>query len=218
MSAARIERDLKTYAARNDRLERHNARIGTAKENEELWDKIEEEMQSNKDLSRVLLDRIKALHGQKKSGLSVSFKKEYKRFQDIVNKINRTGNQDSVGNALDNEIDHPSQQQLRLNEVKRQEELERKAEKVKALNKDVADLADMFKDVAALVDNQQETVDQIAVSVAKAKEHTESAAQDLHAADNYLQAARKRWLCISIILIIIAAVLGVIVWVATRNK
>eukprot|EP00954_Amorphochlora_amoebiformis_P024876 1369390-Amorphochlora_amoeboformis.AAC.1 len=39
--AGLIERDLKQYTSRNNRLERQSARIGTASESNDLWDRIE---------------------------------------------------------------------------------------------------------------------------------------------------------------------------------
>mmetsp|Transcript_19261 Transcript_19261/g.26749 ORF Transcript_19261/g.26749 Transcript_19261/m.26749 type:complete len:222 (-) Transcript_19261:192-857(-) len=217
--SVRCDRDLKQYAARNNRLERQAVRLD-GNGNEEMWDKFEEEMEANKELSKGLLARLKNLpNDPKRAAMTKTFKSEYQKFQRIVNKVHKRGGGmgESVGN-VGVDSDHPSQEQLRLAEVKRDEELAKKQQKVQQLNQDVADLAHMFKDVAALVDQQQDTVDQIAINVEKTKANTQNAAQELHQADEYLNAARKRWLCIGIILAIILVVIGIVIWVAVGNN
>eukprot|EP00466_Bigelowiella_natans_P011855 jgi/Bigna1/90114/estExt_fgenesh1_pg.C_620112 len=169
--SVRCDRDLKQYAARNNRLERQAVRLD-GNGNEEMWDKFEEEMEANKELSKGLLARLKNLpNDPKRAAMTKTFKSEYQKFQRIVNKVHKRGGGmgESVGNVGD-------------------EELAKKQQKVQQLNQDVADLAHMFKDVAALVDQQQDTVDQIAINVEKTKANTQNAAQELHQADEYLNA------------------------------
>ncbi|GAB5362992.1 hypothetical protein AAMO2058_000846000 [Amorphochlora amoebiformis] len=216
--AGLIERDLKQYTSRNNRLERQSARIGTASESNDLWDRIEDEMSKNKALSKALLGALKKLpESSEKSNLVKEFGTQYKRFQSIVNQINRRGSmgtEDMAESASSRTNDH-----MTLQEVKNVQELDKKAKKIKQVYRDVQDLADMFQDVAALVDTQQETVDQITVNVEKAKVHTEGAANEMQQADAYLMAARRRWCIIAIILIIlIGVIVGVVLAVTLGNN
>jgi len=222
MSAARCERDLKTFESRNKRLERQAAKVGTTSENAELWERIEDEMSANKELSKTLIKNIKKLQGAEGKALASAFKREYQRFQAILAKITQKSGGE-VGDDMESMGGTPhggqmTQDQVRLDEVKKAENMEMKATKVRQLNQDVRDLANMFHDVNALVGEQQETVDRITVNVETAKENTGNATGELQQAAGYLDASRRRWLCMFIVLLLVAAVVGVVIWATTSNN
>jgi len=227
MAESRVEREIKSFASRNNRLERQSVRLGTASETSDLWEKIEDELHTNKEMSKELVKTLKGLPDtSQKKYLVDTFRKEYKRFQSIVMNINQTaGGEDGVDigsmgvtPGIDGSSHLQQQQHLEIDEAKTLEDKEKKAAKVRQLNRDVQDLAEMFHDVAALVNQQQETVDKIAINVEKTKVHTHQAVSELAQADEYLQSARRKWCCIfTILFIIIAIVVGVVVGLTMNN-
>lgn len=71
------------------------------------------------------------------------------------------------------------------------------------LEQSVADLAQMFQEVAILVDAQGELLDQIEVHVHTANEYTGKAVKELHIAKKTQQNTRKWWCCLAIFLLIV---------------
>ncbi|GAB5366552.1 hypothetical protein AAMO2058_001153000 [Amorphochlora amoebiformis] len=103
-----------------------------------------------------------------------------------------------------------------------QEELDRLMERsnvVNQINREVRNLLQMFQDMAALVDAQQETVDSITVHIASAKEYTGQAAVELIAAADYqLRARKKMCICIVLVLIIVGVIVGIVVATQEGNN
>jgi len=96
-----------------------------------------------------------------------------------------------------------------------QEELERlmqRSNAVNQINREVRGLLEMFQEMAALVDAQQETVDNIVSHIQSSKAYTGEAAVELYKAAEYQLSARKKMACCFIIvLVIIGVIVGVIV-------
>ncbi len=224
-SAYSVESDIRALSARNNKLERLVSRLGTGAETDTLWDRITDEKNANTNLVKKLLSDLKGLpEGSGSRGeLERSFRTEYERFKQLRSRIKSGGGggggDESFGGGQDYGGGQQDQQQLSLNlrEVERVEEEERKAQRVKALNRDVQDIADMSNDMKALVDQQGETVDQIVIKTEVAKSNTGSAAQEFQKADEYLTAARKRYLWIAIICAVIIAILGVVIYLVTKK-
>ncbi len=90
--------------------------------------------------------------------------------------------------------------------------LQARTESVKELEASVSELMQMFFEIAALVNLQQETVDNIVMHVESAKGFTGEAVKELADASAYLLAARKKMLCCAIIaLIVIGVIVGAVV-------
>mmetsp|Transcript_26935 Transcript_26935/g.47661 ORF Transcript_26935/g.47661 Transcript_26935/m.47661 type:complete len:251 (+) Transcript_26935:709-1461(+) len=82
---------------------------------------------------------------------------------------------------------------------------------VQSIQNEVREVLEMFQDMAAMVDAQQETIDNITSHVAGTKEYTGNAAVELHKAWEYqLSARRKMCCCATIVLIVIAAIIIII--------
>mmetsp|Transcript_24226 Transcript_24226/g.36328 ORF Transcript_24226/g.36328 Transcript_24226/m.36328 type:complete len:316 (-) Transcript_24226:144-1091(-) len=97
------------------------------------------------------------------------------------------------------------------------ERLQKRSDIVNQINTEVRNLLTMFQDMAALVDAQQETVDNIQTHIESAKDYTGQAAIELFEAANYLDAARRKMcICAVIVLIVIGVIVGVIV-ATTQN-
>jgi len=85
------------------------------------------------------------------------------------------------------------------------------ADEVKQINQGVQEILEMFHEMAALVDAQQETIDNITCHVSQAKEYTGEAVVELHAAAEYQFAARKKMLICFVIAMIVLAVIIIII-------
>eukprot|EP00467_Chlorarachnion_reptans_P025873 CAMPEP_0114494460 /NCGR_PEP_ID=MMETSP0109-20121206/4665_1 /TAXON_ID=29199 /ORGANISM="Chlorarachnion reptans, Strain CCCM449" /LENGTH=350 /DNA_ID=CAMNT_0001671501 /DNA_START=6 /DNA_END=1058 /DNA_ORIENTATION=+ len=99
-----------------------------------------------------------------------------------------------------------------------QAELDRliaRSEVVGQINREVRLLLEMFQDMAALVEQQQETIDNISNHVQNAKEYTGQAATELLEAWKHQLAARKKMLACFVILLIVIAVIVLIALAAS---
>jgi len=98
----------------------------------------------------------------------------------------------------------PIYQQYDLAEVKR------RAEGIRAIERDVSELADMFVDLHSLVVEQGELINRIDDNVSNARDETEGATQQLIQAEQHQKTARKRQCCLLflVLAIVTAVVLG----------
>jgi len=79
------------------------------------------------------------------------------------------------------------------------------------LEKSIRELHDMFKDMAMLVENQGEMIDQIEYHVIHAVDYVESAKQDTKKAVKYQSKARRKRIIIIIVVIVLLGILGLII-------
>ncbi len=93
------------------------------------------------------------------------------------------------------------------------EELETRRQDIAALERDVLDVADMFKDLALMVDQQQEGIDTIADNISDAKQKAEEGAGQLDQAEDYQKSARKKKCCLIFLILVVLGlvVLGIVV-------
>lgn len=75
------------------------------------------------------------------------------------------------------------------------------------LEQQVLEIYELFKDLATLVDLQQESLDVIEQHIMKTQAYTEKAEQDLHDAEDYQKKARSRQCCCIMVLMIILVVI-----------
>jgi len=87
------------------------------------------------------------------------------------------------------------------------------------LEKQVLEVYELFRDLATMVEMQQESFDIISERINHARDFAADAEQQLQEAANYQDKARKR-LCIAIILILVAAMIIIIptVTITTRRR
>lgn len=92
-------------------------------------------------------------------------------------------------------------------------EIESRHKDIVRLESSIRELHDMFVDIAMLVENQGEIVDNIEVNVMKSVDHVEMAKVETKKAVKYQSRARKKLFiviaCVVILLVILAIVLGV---------
>ena len=86
------------------------------------------------------------------------------------------------------------------------------------LEQQVVEIYELFRDLATLVDLQQESLDVIENRIMHAKNYTEKAEVDLQEAEEYQKKARNRRCCILLILLVImAVVLGPVLGTTLRS-
>jgi len=81
------------------------------------------------------------------------------------------------------------------------------------LEHEILEVHELFRDLATLVDLQQESLDIIENRIANAKNYTEHAAEELEVAVTHQNAARKKSCCLFLILIaVVIVIIAPILW------
>jgi syntaxin 1B/2/3 len=81
------------------------------------------------------------------------------------------------------------------------EDIEERHQGILKLERQVSEVFELFKDLATLVDLQQESLDVISNNVTQSKAYAEKAETELQHAETYQKKARKRQCCILIIIL-----------------
>lgn len=96
------------------------------------------------------------------------------------------------------------------------EEIEKRHMEIKSLERDVLEISEMFKDLAVLVDQQQEGIDTIDNNIADTRDKVENAHKELQQAEEYQKKSRKKLCCLTFIVLIVIAVIVTVVFVLKK--
>ncbi|XP_008311047.1 syntaxin-7 [Cynoglossus semilaevis] len=88
---------------------------------------------------------------------------------------------------------------------------------IRQLESDIVDINDIFKDLGMLVHEQGDMIDSIEANVESADVNVQSATQQLARAAEYQRSSRKKMCIVMIVLAVLATVIGLIIWGATKN-
>lgn len=219
---ANIERLAKTTS----KLNRMVATIGTSRDSDSFRDRLHEEKDSGMELIHSIVDEIRA-RGESVAASQVTrtFKQEAGRFQQVMEKIKEAEArvvQKSAWGSSEGQVGEADESKVALLQGQQQidgrlESLERKKNQLRVLESDVSELAEMFKDVHSLVHQQEETVNQIVVSVEESKVATENAAQQFQQAEEYQRRSRKRKLCCFVICLVLIAVIALVIYLIAKK-
>uniref|UniRef100_A0A7S2TJV5 t-SNARE coiled-coil homology domain-containing protein n=1 Tax=Lotharella oceanica TaxID=641309 RepID=A0A7S2TJV5_9EUKA len=116
---------------------------------------------------------------------------------------------------IDQGLDQQFMQDRISGDAQELDRLMHQADEVKQINQGVREILEMFQEMAALVDQQQETIDNITSHISAAKGYTGEAAHELHLADEYLTAARKKQLICAVLVLLVLAVIIIIILAST---
>ncbi|KAK3597604.1 hypothetical protein CHS0354_030150 [Potamilus streckersoni] len=83
-------------------------------------------------------------------------------------------------------------------------------EQIRALEADVLDVNEIFRDLGAMIQQQGEQIDTIEANVEKAYTHVEEGTEQLKKAATYQKSSRKKMCILAIIFVIIAAIIAII--------
>lgn len=97
-------------------------------------------------------------------------------------------------------------------------EIESRHRDIVRLESSIRELHDMFVDIAMLVENQGEVVDNIEVNVMKSTDHVELAKAETKKALRYQSRARKKTIIIVCILLILVAIVALIIGLSVGLK
>lgn len=119
------------------------------------------------------------------------------------NNNNTTNNQYSNQQLL-------SDEQFQFSEYNA-EEIERRTVEIHKIERQVGEVAEMFRDLQELVNQQQEHIDIIDNNITQTRDQTEAGQQQLMEAEKYQAKARRRKCCIVLILlVVIGAIIGIV--------
>ncbi|XP_056437560.1 syntaxin-7 [Gadus chalcogrammus] len=88
---------------------------------------------------------------------------------------------------------------------------------IRALESDIVDINDIFKDLGLMVHEQGDMIDSIEANVETADLSVQSATQQLARAAEYQRSSRKKICILVIVLAVVAVVIGLIIWGSLRN-
>jgi len=206
------------------KLERMTVTIGTARDNADFRDNLNEEKDRGMELIHDIVREIKARGSDDPTIQRVTsgFEIEARKFQEVVETIR--DKEERVLHTHTPNVSTGSEDDLKVGLLEGQIQvdgklsaLEAKKNQIKNLEADVTELASMFQDIASLVDDQQHVVDHIAVSVEHAVEATGGAAEQLQKAEAYQRSARRRMLCCFVLLLIVLGIIALIIYLIVKK-
>ncbi|XP_061425160.1 syntaxin-12-like [Lethenteron reissneri] len=96
------------------------------------------------------------------------------------------------------------------------EEIKEREVAIQMLEADIMDINQIFKDLGTMIHEQGDMIDSIEANVETAEVHVEQANQQLRRAAQYQTASRKKICIILVMLAVVVAIVGIIIWQATK--
>ena len=195
-------------------------KIGTHADNSDFRDLLSNERSSTTTLTRNILSTLKA--ARQRGPVVQQFEREYRRFAQVIERIDLKQKQQIVAishkdqNPLGAELEREEaarghagsfvQDQLPAGEAiefleYRVDELAARTAQIRAVERDVAEVAEMFKDLSAMVEEQQVHIDVISDNIVTSRDKVESGMKELESAEYHQKKARKRACCCLILML-----------------
>ncbi|RVE56156.1 hypothetical protein OJAV_G00233520 [Oryzias javanicus] len=115
----------------------------------------------------------------------------------------------SYSQVIQTETEAITEEDLRL--------IQERETSIRQLESDITDINDIFKDLGMMVHEQGDMIDSIEANVETADVHVQNATQQLARAADYQRSSRKKICILLVVLAIAAAVIGLIIWGATKQ-
>lgn len=241
---SQITRNITTINTGANNIEKAAKVLGTDRDNGQFGNKIHSVSQEThktiddttrlfRKLNQRRLDRTQRLRLDK---VQNDFRDSVKRFQglqkkavDRVKTVSRQEQQKVQKSHvwLDDEDDEPliEEDNTRRQQLMAQEQvidddlalIRDREEQIRALEGDILDVNEIFRDLGAMIYEQGEQIDTIEANVEKASTDVEQGAEQLGQASKYQKKARKKLCCLVVILVIIAAVIAIIIAVSVKK-
>jgi len=220
--SAEIGQNLRQLSQANLKLDRMLAKIGTKADNAEFRQGMTKERNNAKKVCKTIMTLFKQCDDHDMvQKYSTQFKTELDKFTEISKAI-EVKEREVVGviHAHQDHLDESPAAALLPNDRTRQqqqmdleiqfseydaEEIRRREEGIRGLEQDVKEVAEMFTDLANLVNEQQETLDMIDNNITAAKNKTGAAHEQLRQAEDQQKKSRKKNCCL---LFLVLAVVG----------
>ncbi|KAG1938431.1 syntaxin-7-like isoform X1 [Pimephales promelas] len=88
---------------------------------------------------------------------------------------------------------------------------------IRQLESDITNINDIFRDLGMMVHEQGDMIDSIEANVSTAEVHVQSATQNLNRAASYQTSFRKKIFIFIAILVVVAVIIGLIVWASQKQ-
>jgi len=231
---------IQTLTKKTQALEKMLGKIGSSSDTAEFRQTMSRTRHEGKELCKRILDSLKAaqsrnVHNPEQMAI---VKKMSKQFEQIGSKFKQAAEDieqkeqvivdvmshsvkgggynplEESGRAVGRGVMNAPQLQHEQEQTQYQQydlaEVKRRADGIRAIERDVSELADMFVDLQSLVVEQGEIIDRIDGNVSDARDETEAATQQLLQAEQHQKTARKRQCCLLflVLAIVTAVVLG----------
>eukprot|EP00823_Brevimastigomonas_motovehiculus_P000086 TRINITY_DN10193_c0_g1_i1.p1 TRINITY_DN10193_c0_g1~~TRINITY_DN10193_c0_g1_i1.p1 ORF type:complete len:266 (+),score=50.00 TRINITY_DN10193_c0_g1_i1:113-910(+) len=224
--ASELGSDIAELEKRNVKLDRMLGKIGMKGDDQSLRAALDEEHESAKLLCKKIIDELKyqqqnsdkrnfqRLANQFQTALE-RFKQLHASFEQKEQRIVKTysdahpsyqGNDDALERGeQDQQQDSQSQVQFTDYDI---DDIQKRRDQIVQLERDTGEVAEMFRDLATMVNEQGQVLDQIADNIGNSKTLVSAGHEELVSAEDYQIRARKRKCCL---LFTVLGVAGVIV-------
>ncbi|XP_032877177.1 syntaxin-7 [Amblyraja radiata] len=131
-----------------------------------------------------------------------------------------TGAPDSQRGEILLSLETPNQFQDQVEDGITEEDLELIKDRenaIQQLESDILDINEIFKDLGMMIHEQGDLVDSIEANVETAEVHVHEANQQLSRAAEYQRKSRKKICILIIVLLILAVVVGLIIWATVKK-
>jgi syntaxin 7 len=237
-SGESLDAQLAQLGKSNAKMERMLGKIGTHADNAEFRDHLATERADAAKLAKSIVARIRAEGAAARKPLLRQFEREYTRFSALVDKIDLKQKQQLVAfshthsnaaglalAAAEESGPHagsfrqdqlPAEADIAFLELQVDEVAQRHLQ-LQAVERDVREVAEIFKDLKHMVDEQQVQIDVIDANISSSKAHAEEGLRELTSAEAHQRAARKRACCVLFIVLAIIIIIVVVV-LALKGK
>ncbi|KAJ8385921.1 hypothetical protein AAFF_G00178830 [Aldrovandia affinis] len=89
---------------------------------------------------------------------------------------------------------------------------------IRQLESDILDINEIFKDLGMMIHEQGDMIGNIEANVENADINVQSATQQLGRAADYQRKSRKKICILIVVLVVAAAIIGLIIWATVRDK
>ena len=218
------------------------ARLGTAADNAEFRDRLHDDQLAFNGLVKDTLSSVTEakpeLEPTQFTRLSLQFDAAYKKYQKLQTALDRKQKSLLAEHLAD---DHTSpthsngrgrgegygstqgrvQQQVQEEEEVvftewHHEEVVRRVEEIKAIEGEVAEVAELYKDLHLMVHDQQTGIDAVSENISTVKAKTEDAQVQLEGAQEHQKKGRTRKCCVAVIVIACIAVAVVVLLILKK--
>jgi len=160
------------------------------------------------DIAKTVMEKERATVSlAKKSSLSV------RDDNPLLKKVNHQQDDDEEKQAFLNEdnVKKQRQQQILQNELEYNENIiAEREEGIREIESTINEVNTIFRDLAELVNEQGEMIDNIENNISQTVVRTDQANQELTKASKYQKSARNKMCCLLLIILIVAAILTII--------
>jgi len=232
MTTQAISESVNDLRKRNQKLDRMLAKMGTKADDADFRQQMAKERKAAKKLCKDIMAAIKNGDKQALGDVTKEFESELGKFANVSQNIEQK--ERSTLRLMSNASEPRSpprpaaaaasggdasfqQEDMEINFVEYDvEEIKRREEGIKQIERDVVEVSEMFKDLHGLVNEQQESLDVIADNIDKTKTETQQAHNELLQAEALQRKARKRQCCVVFLILAIVIAVALIIWGTTK--